>query len=624
MLTSLIASNFAASTKVIIKKRTPRDISGDLTDKPLIRALRKHNRNPQHYFAARTFRVPKNLFKSYYSSTGDLKYDSLNPDKQYLVLYGDIEGREDTDLLEKRKKTDFPDFLKSLYIDEWSTNIKARRKALFDKAKRSTDVTRLHDEVAEGMGHRYKIHLQIKPEYLVSFINDFMKLLKEERRLSDIFAFKFYNYFIPNLHIHINQENNAIVVLYVKLLPGSIEEKTEKLKTIILAIAEHYREYLDTIHLPITPRFNRQVIGFIYLAGSDANDKILLNDKIKEARTTKEVKRLTKIKETLFTDDLAFFRKYKIDTKKLKKSIQKHLEALKKKNEINKTDSSSSEWIITEEKHTISDDFQKQYSTSFYHKEEPFCELIKKYYHLSSSSSEKNKCERELVIQKILYETPSLTNIQKALSKPTCKTIEDLPVGYNSAWDNLRELLKCKLEMIIEEKEYINGVKQLSNSKLEKEINYLKKVILKNKDLPLRAITNILAQWALHAELAKSHSPLLEKLEKRVKQRELKTKEKPNVSKAPFIKSEDKRSDKQEEDVIVDSDSENEGELTSPSSSEEEFLQSLANNFEKKFESFIEKKLQQTPKKKKKKQEQDEVESEEEEEGSDSEEDVII
>jgi len=81
------------------------------------------------------------------------------------------------------------------------------------------------------MAHRYKIHLQIKPENLVWFMNDFMKFLKEDqdnkkkyRRLDNIYQFKFFHIFIPEKH-KLPEKSSAIVVVYVKLLPGSTEEK---------------------------------------------------------------------------------------------------------------------------------------------------------------------------------------------------------------------------------------------------------------------------------------------------------------------------------------------------------------------------------------------------------------
>jgi len=174
----------------------------------------------------------------------------------------------------------------------------------------------LKQEVLNGAAHRYKIHLQIKPEYYASFMNDFITFIKTNSHLRNIAHFKFTNSFKPGENYYKKRRKapkNAIpiIVLYVCLLPGTKDQKNDLLQEIIQAIIDRYEDYLDEAHLPIKPRFNRHIKGFIYLAGGDGDDKEELYIRRNEIRSRGY--RFSKIKKSIYTKDWAFFRGYEYD-----------------------------------------------------------------------------------------------------------------------------------------------------------------------------------------------------------------------------------------------------------------------------------------------------------------------
>jgi len=201
----------------------------------------------------------------------------------------------------------------------------------------------LKKEIIEGLAHEYKIHLQIKPEYFISFINDLKRFIVNKELFSNIYMFKFAEKFIPEKHYFDNDgksPDQAIptVVLYVNYIPGTIGEKTQILKPIIQALVKRYKNYLKNAHLGIPPRFNRHVTGFVYLAGGAGDDKKVLYRKIKNKEKDiqnleipeknsqnniqiqeleNELKKLKAKKDSIYTPDWAFFKDYEINIQDL-------------------------------------------------------------------------------------------------------------------------------------------------------------------------------------------------------------------------------------------------------------------------------------------------------------------
>jgi len=156
----------------------------------------------------------------------------------------------------------------------------------------------LKKEVVESFALTYKIHLQVKPEYLRSFVDDFMNFfLKEE----DISSFKVAA--DPYDELVQKKESPApTIVVYLMLLP---KDKAAVAVTSVLQrmLARYKGEIAKKIDLGSHPRSNRQVRDFIHVAGGGGYEKEIY-------------KKISK-KNTVYTDDYAFFKGYDIDVASL-------------------------------------------------------------------------------------------------------------------------------------------------------------------------------------------------------------------------------------------------------------------------------------------------------------------
>ncbi|MFC1842753.1 hypothetical protein ACFLYU_03800 [Candidatus Dependentiae bacterium] len=184
----------------------------------------------------------------------------------------------------------------SFFID----NTKKKFSKLSDK-----DFKGIQKEGIGAMGWRYKIHLQVKEEYLNSFVKDFTNFVLKDERCKYIFEFK-YPRKVGGIY---KEKKNAMpmVVVYVSLLPGSKKEKNKILKPIVDAIVERYAHVSKKIDLKIPPRYSRKIKDFIYIAGGDGDDKkyylwLIEEDKLK--------------RNLIYTKDYVFFKGYEFDYKK--------------------------------------------------------------------------------------------------------------------------------------------------------------------------------------------------------------------------------------------------------------------------------------------------------------------
>jgi len=167
----------------------------------------------------------------------------------------------------------------------------------------------IRKEVIEGMEHTFKIHFQVKPEYIVSFLNDFARLLKSDPRLKNIESFKVAKELKPGYHIPIGKNTFKvhplpIIVAYLKLIPGSNEDKNKIIEPILDALIERYKDVSEELDLGYPPRFNMEIWDFIWIAGGEGYVK----EKYKRALDAHVLDR-----NNLYTDDFAFFKGYEFD-----------------------------------------------------------------------------------------------------------------------------------------------------------------------------------------------------------------------------------------------------------------------------------------------------------------------
>ncbi|MFH0898180.1 MAG: hypothetical protein V1855_01235, partial [bacterium] len=194
-------------------------------------------------------------------------------------------------------------------------------KSLFKKQSSKTWITSyenftdqnyeaLKQEALEGMAYRYKIHLQIKPEYLESFVKDFAEFSATSPQCRCIEQLKV----APQIKRGLNYFNKdgsepkdamPIIVIYVMLLPGTKEEKNKILNEIVHAIIQRYENVEDGIELKIGPRFNRQIHKFVWIAGGDGDDKKVFKPLVDK----------NELRNLVYTDDYAFFKGYEFEYK---------------------------------------------------------------------------------------------------------------------------------------------------------------------------------------------------------------------------------------------------------------------------------------------------------------------
>jgi len=159
----------------------------------------------------------------------------------YMDVDKNLVGRDLFDKLELKssREQDFDEmyyeFLNTYLRDQYKTKLdeitylerasKEDNLTKYDLGKifSNDELKRLRDEVVKGLAHRFKLHFQVKPEYLVSFFNDFVEFIKNEDICKYIYSFKVAKKLSPGEHIRtLGDEIPAapvpVMVVYIALL----------------------------------------------------------------------------------------------------------------------------------------------------------------------------------------------------------------------------------------------------------------------------------------------------------------------------------------------------------------------------------------------------------------------
>jgi len=161
----------------------------------------------------------------------------------------------------------------------------------------------MQQEVIKGWAHRFKLHFQIKPEYLPIFTRRFLHLLKTDSRLQHVEAFKVAYTIEPGANYYDNEGNvpedaSSIVAVYLPLIPF---EKRYIVADILKAVEEGFQDVLGVWWLKISPRFNQHIKGFIYLSGGDGDSKKIYKRAVQEGLLPRNY---------IYTDGYIFFKGY--------------------------------------------------------------------------------------------------------------------------------------------------------------------------------------------------------------------------------------------------------------------------------------------------------------------------
>ncbi len=162
-------------------------------------------------------------------------------------------------------------------------------------------------EAIKIMGCKFKIHLQVKPEYILSFINHFSKLLYIDSRLHSIKSFKVIN---PDYFSQEVFQEYPIIVVYIPIFyERDPVKRSEFLDSFIDAINDCYAEVISMIAWTQTePRFNYKINDLIYIAGGEGYIKKLFQLTLKDEKDQEKAAKFASRISCIYTSDFKFIR----------------------------------------------------------------------------------------------------------------------------------------------------------------------------------------------------------------------------------------------------------------------------------------------------------------------------
>jgi hypothetical protein len=180
----------------------------------------------------------------------------------------------------------------------------------------------LQQEVIRDMAQIYKIHIQVKPENLIFFVQQLLSFMAHDANGIYINKIKVTSKFSKGLIIPKESKTAfpanrpcPVIVAYLPLIPGNKKEKNLLLAKIINALLAHFRKSkfknkLSEISLGLTPRYNFKIRDFMYLAQGNSNDKEQFPETLNYYRSN------------IYTEDMAFFKGYEFDMRLIKQDGQ--------------------------------------------------------------------------------------------------------------------------------------------------------------------------------------------------------------------------------------------------------------------------------------------------------------
>ncbi|KKQ10849.1 MAG: hypothetical protein US22_C0051G0003 [candidate division TM6 bacterium GW2011_GWF2_36_6] len=140
-------------------------------------------------------------------------------------------------------------------------------------------------EARKAFGVRFKIHLQIKPEYINNFIYNFAKYYAENGLNFDISEFKYVSKYEE--HNHTGEAAYPMIVLYLyDRVFSNKSALNEHLNSRIDELNVFIDKYCSASHIsrqdlawPHAPRMNYKINDIVYIAGGDADYKVYYKER---------------------------------------------------------------------------------------------------------------------------------------------------------------------------------------------------------------------------------------------------------------------------------------------------------------------------------------------------------
>jgi len=132
-------------------------------------------------------------------------------------------------------------------------------------------------EAMLGLSYRYKIHLQVKQEWLVSVVNELVSLFQTDPRCFSIVSFKIVKHVFPQFeHSYYSGRIPGIIGIYLPLIRGTKEERHAQIKPFVQAIWDRFKYIAKKIHSGVRPRGNLQIKDFMYISAGEGLNKLEL------------------------------------------------------------------------------------------------------------------------------------------------------------------------------------------------------------------------------------------------------------------------------------------------------------------------------------------------------------
>lgn len=155
----------------------------------------------------------------------------------------------------------------------------------------------LKEEALCALGSVYKIHLQVNPRYLVSFLRDFSVQFVVNGAFLSVREFKVVANPCDEVIV---RDRFPMVVLYVYPFNGNMLDRRRILDPVIWALRERYGEYVNVIsRKDYEPRFSRKIDNLVYITNGDGDIKRLYRDLLARGYLKENL---------LYTPDFAFVR----------------------------------------------------------------------------------------------------------------------------------------------------------------------------------------------------------------------------------------------------------------------------------------------------------------------------
>ncbi|MBX9830517.1 hypothetical protein K2X40_01035 [Candidatus Babeliales bacterium] len=170
----------------------------------------------------------------------------------------------------------FNDYLSSFFVPITSLEQIVQNRWVNQRAYSLEQAQKARQEAIKARSCVWKVHIQVKPEYIIPFMKDFIKFFSSDDNFKYVYDFKVAEKFVKGSNIPADNRSLRyllpIMVLYVKeFFSETHEQRNQVLDPIIKALVERYDD--EVVGLDITPRGNAKINKLVYIAQDNFDHK---------------------------------------------------------------------------------------------------------------------------------------------------------------------------------------------------------------------------------------------------------------------------------------------------------------------------------------------------------------